>query len=192
MVDHPRAALPSQVEAVAAPQGHQDAVLAARPMAARAPALPALASRTRAPAHAGHGRGHVHQGRLVDGVLGRPPRRGVRGGAVCGGRARTGHCLPVRQLPDIDRRSRGGRVWRGPWGRIQPPPAEPPPPEEPPSARARPPATRRTGRAALPSAIFPHTLPAFGQRFLALSAQCSIAAAPPRAKPVTFNVIVPP
>ena len=133
------------------------------PPAVRPAARPPLAPRTRAPSRAGHARGHADLDRQADGVLGRPLHRGVRGGVVFGDRARTGRCLPVRQLPDIDRRSRGGRVWRGPWGRIRPPPAEPPPPEEPPSARARPLVTRRTGRAALPSAIFPHTLPEFGQ-----------------------------
>ena len=48
-------------------------------------------------------------------------------------------------------------------GRTRPRPAGPRPPEEPPSAPARPLAARHTGRAALPSATFPHALPAVRQ-----------------------------
>ena len=84
-------------------------------------------------------------------------------GRASRGRGRTDHSGPGRQPRDNDLRSHGEGVWLGHEGRIRPPPAGPRPPEEPLSAPARPLAARHTGRAALPSATFPHVLPAVRQ-----------------------------
>ena len=186
-----RLAAPPYLASALAVPAHRDAARAEDRSGARPWERQPLARRTRAPPRAVRDRVRVGPRRCGAARV-QPPRRGARGVVVGGGRVRTGHCPPARQLPDIDRRSRGGDVRRGPWGRIRPPPVASPPPEAPRLALARPPAARHTGRAALPSAIFPHALPAVAQNSWTPADHCSIAAAPLRAKPVTFVVIIPP
>jgi hypothetical protein len=98
------------------------------------------------------------------GRRGRLLRRGALvAGRPCGDRDRTGHSDPGHRPRDNDLHFRGESAWLARAGRIQPRPAGFHPPGAPLSAQARPPAARRTGRAALPSATFPHVLPAVRQ-----------------------------
>ena len=92
---------------------------------------------------------------------------------------------PGRQSRDIGQRFRGEGAWRGRVAPTRRPPAAFPLLEAPPSAPARPLAARRTGRAALPSATFPHTLPANRQnlRPLQYSLRGSDGVNTPRAQP---------
>jgi hypothetical protein len=90
--------------------------------------------------------------------------RDARGaGRPCDDRGRTARSDPGRLLRDSDLHSRAESVWLVRAGLIRQQPAGPHLPEGPPSAPARPPATRHTGRAALPSATLPHVLPAVRQ-----------------------------
>jgi len=90
--------------------------------------------------------------------------RDARGaGRPCDDRGRTARSDPGRLLRDSDLHSRAESVWLVRAGPIRQQPAGPHLPEGPPSAPARPPATRHTGRAALPSATLPHVLPAVRQ-----------------------------
>ena len=101
---------------------------------------------------------------LVDAVhRARALRRDARDVADAADPDRTDRSDRGHQLRDIDRHFRGGGGWLDRGVRIRPQLAGPHPPEEPPSAPARPLAARRTGRAALPSATFPHHLPAVRQ-----------------------------
>jgi hypothetical protein len=124
-----------------------------------------LALRTRAQTRVrGHAlAGHRHLHWPADAVRGRVHRLDARDAAhPAVGRGRS-HSNPDRRIRDNDQLSRGGGVWRDPWARTPLQRVEPRPPGAPLSAQARPPAARHTGRAALPSATFPHTLPADAQ-----------------------------
>jgi hypothetical protein len=81
----------------------------------------------------------------------------------CDDRDRTVRSDPDRPLRDSDLHSRAVSVWLVRVERTQQQPAGPRPLGGLPSAPARPPATRHTGRAALPSATLPHVLPAVRQ-----------------------------
>lgn len=120
-------------------------------------------ARTRVRAHRGLGHGRALAAHLAYVVRGLALHRGVRGAALDADRGRIDRSDPDHQLQDTDRRSRGGDVWLDPSAQTRPPPVGPRLPGGPPSAPARPLAARHIGRAALPSATFPHTLPAVRQ-----------------------------
>jgi hypothetical protein len=128
-----------------------------RPTAQGTPARPHLVGHDPA-------RGH-HPGSCRDDAANRglALHRDVRGVEHDAGLDRTDRSDPDRQLQDIDRHFRGGGEWLDRGVRTRPRLAGPHPLEEPPSAPARPLAARHTGRAALPSATFPHHLPAVRQ-----------------------------
>jgi hypothetical protein len=126
------------------------------PFADHLPPAPQIRARTRV-RDLGHHGGQCR--RTVDAAHDQVPHHDVRGAVrlvADPGRTRSG---PDRQLRGSDRQFRGGDVWRGHEARIPRRRVAPRLLEVPPSARARPPAARHTGRAALPSATFPHSLP---------------------------------
>jgi hypothetical protein len=120
--------------------------------------------RTRRVDH-GHGRAHPlgHQCR-GGAARDQAHRRGVPGaGHPYADRDQTDRSGQGHRFRDTDRRFHVEGVWLVRGAPIRPPPAGFRPPGAPPSAPARPLAARRTGRAELPLATFPHTLPAVRQ-----------------------------
>jgi hypothetical protein len=150
---------PCLVAPVGVPSIPPDVARAAR-QCDRQPLRLARSERSRAPSRARGRVRAVRRHRWGDGVHDRARRRGVRVEALGGGHGQTVRWDRDRQLPGIDRPTHGEGGWRDPGGLTRPPRAGLRLPEEPPSAQVPPLAARRTGRAALPSATFPHTLPA--------------------------------
>ena len=141
------------------PVALQVAVRAVHPLVDHPPAHRRSAARTQHRA-LGRGRDHGHQVRRHSGVgaRARSPHRGARGAVHVGDRDQC-RCCPGRPLRGSDRHFRGVGAQPAPWEQIQPPPTALLPPGEPPSAPAQPLAAPQIGRAALPSATYPHTLP---------------------------------
>jgi len=148
--------------------------------------LPPTAPQTLAQAH--RVLDHAHAVLARGGVRDRSLHRGAHGEARADGRGQTDRSHRDRQPRDTDRHSRGAGVRRDRAEPIRPPRVGLPPPEGPPLARARPPAARHTGRATLPSAIYPHTLPV-ARKVSSPNGPNRIAALPRRATPESFESI---
>ena len=158
-VAHPDAVRPYQDVRAADPSDPAALALAGHRLAVQPTDHRVLVQRTRARIRA-HGHDHADRPSRGGVAHGRAPHRDARGGGhrdVGHDRNRSG---PGRQLRDTDRRILDGDVWHDRGARTPPPPTGLRPPGVPQLARARPPAARHTGRAALPSATFPHSLPA--------------------------------
>jgi len=162
-VGHQGGAHPSLVARVGAPSARlPGADHVAHPAVGPAGHHLLSAEQTRAPS-LGRGRGHdlaAHPGGAVHAPA---LHHGARAAAPDADRGQTDRSDPGRQPLNSDRHFHGGDVWLDPAGQTRPPPVGPRLPGEPPSALARPLAARHIGRAALPSATFPHTLPAVRQ-----------------------------
>ena len=163
MAAHRVVAHPCLVEADAHPSDPPGVAPADHRPVDRPPARPLQAPRILALAHVpAHGLGYhrLRRRQPAGAVRGQARRRDVRDVVRVDGRDRMRRSDPDRQFRGNGRQFRGGDGWRDPEVRTRPRPAGLLPPGALPSARARPPAARHTGRATLPSAIFPHTLPA--------------------------------
>ena len=156
MADHLVAAHPCQVAVAAVPSDLPGVGRVGHHRDGRALGRQWRAPRTRARTRV---RGHDHEALDRGGVPDQLLRPGGHAAALAVDHDRS-RSDPNHRLRGSGLRFHGADARHGPVARIRRQPAGLRPPGGPPSARARPPAALHTGRAALPSAIFPHTLPA--------------------------------